>query len=132
MLTDQEKERCRYHLGYPEMKAVASLQFGIPRPMQTAFLVELALDNVMTVAEPRVRQILSVMDGIESSLVDAQTRLAAISLGDIKLRQDEPGQLEREYVRWGMRLADILGCPIYPFSTKYAQTMNGINIPVRN
>jgi hypothetical protein len=130
-LDDSEKERVRYHLGYPEVQPAASIQYGIPRPAQTAFLVELAMNNIIDAALPRVRSLLKIMDDIEAKLVDAQDRLAAIQLSDLKLREDEPAQLEREYVRWGMRLADIVGAPIYAYSTRYRIAMTSGSIPVR-
>ena len=118
-LTDQEKERARYHLGYPEVQPAASITFGIPRPIQTAFLVESALNLLLPVAEDRVRSILGVMDGIECRLIDAQDRLAAKQIDQLTLRDDEPSQLEAEYRRWGYRLADTLGVPIYAYSVRY-------------
>lgn len=129
-----EKERVRFHLGYPEVQPAASIQFGIPRPIQTAFLVEDAMSNIIEVAVDRIRRILKIMDDIESKLVDAQDRLAAIQLSDLHLRENEPDQLEHEYVRWGYRLADIVGVPIYAFSMRYrnfAGSQAG-SIPVRH
>jgi hypothetical protein len=118
-LTPAEKERVRYHLGYPETNPSASIQLGIPRPLQTMFLVEAALNYVMPEAEFRIRHLVAVMDGIEQQLVEAQPRLAATKLDELTLREDETTRLEYEYVRWGCRLADVLGVPIYAYSTRY-------------
>jgi hypothetical protein len=118
-LTDQEKERVRYHLGYPEVQPAASITLGIPRPIQTAFLVESAMNLLLPVAEDRVRSILSVLDGVECRLIESQDRLAAKQIDSLTLRDDEPSQLEGEYRRWGYRLADTLGVPVYAYSTKY-------------
>jgi len=132
-LNDSEKERVRYHLGYIEVQPAASIQLGIPRPIQTVFLVEQAMNNVIGAAEDRVRRILGVMDGIEDQLVDAQPRLAAEKLDELTIRKDETDALDREYVRWGSRLADILGVPIYPYSARYRNVMGSGagSIPVR-
>ena len=131
-LSESDKERVRYHLGYLEVQGAASIQFGIPRPLQTVFLLEDAMNNVIANAISRVQKILTVMDGIEERLIEAQDRLAAIRLDSLELRANEPDQLEREYVRWGHRLADILGVPIYPYSTRYRAAGNAAgNIPVR-
>lgn len=133
-LDDAEKERCRYHLGYPEVQAAASIQFGIPRPIQTAFLLESAMVLLIEQSVDRVRRILKVMDDIEMKLIEAQDRLAAIQLSDLHLRDNEPDQLEHEYVRWGFRLADLVGCPIYAYSTRYRGfiTSGVSSIPVRH
>jgi hypothetical protein len=132
-LTDAEKERARYHLGYLAVQPAASIQYGIPRPLQTVFLLETALNNLIEGAVDRVRRVLKIMDDVEVRLVEAQDRLAASALDSLKLRENEPDMLEREYVRWGCRLADILGAPIYPFSMRYKSHLGVRNgsIPVR-
>jgi len=131
-ISASERERILYHLGYLAVQPAASIQYGIPRPIQTMFLVETAMNNLLEVAVDRVRRVLQIMDGIENKLVDAQDRLAADQLGDLKIRATEPDQLEGEYRRWGYRLADILGVPIYAYSTKYRNAgVRAGSIPVR-
>jgi len=133
-LNAMEKERARFHLGYPEVQPQASIAYGIPRPIQTAFLVEMSMSNLIEEACDRVRRVLKIMDDVETKLVECQMRLAAMKLGNLELRENEPDQLEHEYVRWGMRLADILGVPIYAYSTRYRGHIGGVkagSIPVR-
>lgn len=131
-LSESDKERTRYHLGYLEVQGAASIQFGIPRPLQTVFLLEDAMNNIIANAISRVQRILTVLDGIENKLIESQDRLAAKRLDSLELRENEPDQLEREYVRWGNRLADILGVPIYAYSTRYRAAGNAAgSIPVR-
>jgi hypothetical protein len=122
-LTDQEKERVRYHLGFMQVQPAASIQLGLPAATQTSFLIENAMNNLLPAAVPRVQRILQTLDGIEGKLVEAQDRLAASQLGDLVLRGSEQGQtetdlLEREYRRWTGRLADIFGCHRYPYSER--------------
>lgn len=118
-LTDGEKQRIRYHLGYPALTDAASVAFGVPTMNQTNFLVESALTRLLEPSLEQVRKIVNVMDGVESKLIDAQERLAATKLEELTLRENEPDMLEAEYRRWGYRLADIVGAPIYPFSLRY-------------
>lgn len=131
-LTDSEKERIRYHMGYMGtsfggVSAAASLSYGIARPIQTMFLVENAIQQLLVnpFAVDRVRRVLQVLDELEAKLQAASCTLVAGQLGDLQLH---PGKdrgeyftdlLEREYKRWAMRLADILGCPLYKFSTRF-------------
>jgi hypothetical protein len=117
--TDEEKERIRYGLGYLSVSPASALQFGQPRPVQTLFLVELAMNNIMSVAEDRVKRYLGVLDGIECRLVEALDRLAATSLDGLSLRADETDQLEKEYYRWASRIADVLGVPMYGNSDRF-------------
>ena len=130
-LTDAEKERARHHLGYPQVQPSASIQWGIPRPIQTAFLVESAMNNIIAAAEPRVRSMLCTLDGLETKLIEAQDYLVAQKLEDITLRDGHPDLLEREYQRWAGRLADLLGVPLYAFSTKFRQAGTVSNVRVR-
>ena len=139
-LTEGEKERIRYHLGYMETsfgsnQAAASLSFGIPRPAQTMFLVESAIQELLTnlFAVERVRGILQTMDNLEAQIAAAACMLAAEKLGDMTLRGAKCGEtftdlLEREYVRWGYRLADVLGVPVYPYSRRYQSGNRGCNV----
>lgn len=124
-LTDAEKQRARYHLGYPSLSTAASIQLGVPALSQTNFLVENALTRLMEVALEQVRAIIKTMDDIEMKLIDSQDRLAATQLEELHLNNSEPDMLEKEYRRWGYRLADIIGAPIYPYSTRY-QNLGGI------
>ena len=42
--------------------------------------------------------------------------------------------LEKEYARWGGRLADVFGVPFYPYSNRYKYNMGTVagNVPVRH
>jgi hypothetical protein len=131
-LTDQEKERVRYHLGYPQVRQVGSASFGIVKSQSTAFLLETSMQQVMEAACDRVRAILNVMDGIERREIEAQKRLAASQIDTLKLREDELPRLRDELKTWGYRLADLLGVPVYPLSTRYRDGTGAItNVPVR-
>lgn len=118
-LTPEEKVRIRYHLGYPLLTDAASVQFGLPALTQTSFMVDNSLSRLVEPGLNYVRSISKTMDDIEVKLVEAQDRLAATRLEDLYLRQDEVEVLEGEYRRWGFRLADIVGAPIYPYSKRY-------------
>lgn len=137
-LSDRDRSRTRYHLGYLASSFAASLQLGIPKPMQTIFLLE---DAMSLLVEPgavaRVRCILDTMDGIEGQLRGATTSLLASELGNLKLHplasrgQLFTDSLEKEYVRWGERLADSLGCSPYWYSSRYRKRGPGSSVPVR-
>lgn len=131
-LTDAEKQRVEYHLGYPAYTSSASLAFGVPVFAQTLFLLRANLGNILETAVEQVRRIVQVMDGIDVKLVEAQDRLAATQLEELHLRDDEPDKLEREYRRWGHRLADLVGSPIYPYSLRYTGGAGGVaSVPIQ-
>lgn len=130
-LTDGEKQRIRYHLGYPSLTDAASLSFGVPTLNQTNHLVESALNRLLEPSLEQIRSIVRVMDGIELQLISAQSRLRAEKLEELTLRGDECDALEGEYRRWGYRLADIIGAPIYPYSMRYKSGGNMVtSVPI--
>lgn len=117
--TDLQKSRIRHHLGYPQVRAMAAAQFGIPRPLATNFILETAMDQIMEVAVPAVVAEIGVLDSLEQKLVAAQAYLVAEKLEELTLAADHPQKLEEEYNRWAKRLADDLGVPLYGFSARF-------------
>ncbi len=132
-LTDAEKQRVAYHLGYPAVTTAASVAFGVPTLTQTNFLVYNVLGRLLDSAIDQVRAISKTMDDIEAKLVEAQDRLAATQLEELHLREDETDKLEGEYRRWGYRLSDVIGAPVYAFSRRYASAGAGTvsSVPLR-
>ena len=119
-LSAADCERARYHTGYLEVAPAPSLVLGMPRMSQTAFLIENAFSTLLESAVPRVIKILDTMDAIEAQMTDGLGRLKAEKLDTLTLRKDEIDSLEHEYVRWANRLANILGCPLYPFAERFS------------
>lgn len=134
MLDASEKERVRYHCGYLNVQPASSIQFGIPVPIQTLFLIEQSMNNILPSAEDRVRKIIVILDNIECKMVGAQDYLVASKLEDLTIRPDHIDQLEHEYCRWASRLSDELGAPLYPGSPKF-RSLFGVgvgSVPVRH
>jgi hypothetical protein len=137
-LTNFEKVRIRYHLGYPMTAMAASVQLGVFKPVQTAFLLEDAFNllidpDVITI----VQGLIATMDSLDAQILCAAPSLSAAKVGDIELHPLK-GQgklatdsLRKEYVEIGHRLADVVGCPIYPYAMRYQRSGPGTSIPVR-
>jgi len=51
-----ERERIKYHLGYPSLAAFANIQLGFVAVSQPLFLVEKSMDNLLDAAVPIVRE----------------------------------------------------------------------------
>jgi hypothetical protein len=112
----------------------ASIQFGMATPIQTLFIVEDAMNLLPEVAVPRAQKMLGTLDAIEAKLASdlVLDQLQAEQIGNLKLRSADHGKtvtdlLEREYVRWAKRLADTLGCPLYPFSDRFSRSAGGVS-----
>jgi hypothetical protein len=130
--TLEEKGRIRMHLGYPSIQPVATIILGVQGSSQTQFLVEAAMDRVPVSQMPQVRRLVSVLDGIERKLIDAQDRLAASVVDEITMNPDEPDKLEGEYTRWAMRLADLLAVPLNPYSRRFNSGKAPLSVRVQH
>jgi len=127
LLTDEEKTKVRFHLGYPNVTRMTVLTSELPAPRQLGFLLEPAMDALLPDAVALVRQIICQMDKIECQLFESADRMQASAVGNLKMRADEQDALEKLYVRFGRRLADVLGVPPYPLSVRY-QTSQTVNL----
>jgi hypothetical protein len=124
MLSQDDQERAKYHLGYLGTTLGASIALGIPAAIPTDFITEHALTLIRsfdnTFWEPKIISILDAMDTIEAQMLQALPRLSAKVAGSVTLNLNETDFLEGEYRRWGYRLADILGTPVNPYSPRYS------------
>ena len=110
MLTESERQRILIHLGYPATPGGVLVGGGTSFPSQRTHVAENQMERLTADGETRVRKILVIMDGIETRLEKAQSRLAVTDVENIKIRRDEPSALEAEYSRWQRKLADTIGC----------------------
>lgn len=121
-------------MGYLSVAPAASITFGLPAPIQSLFLVELAMNNLLPEGEDRIRRLIALLDQIECQMIEGQAYLVANKVDELEIRQDNIDKLEDEYSRWASRLADQLGAPLYPGSTKFRKLFRDVgagNIPVR-
>lgn len=119
MLADKDIERARYHLGFLTVTVASSFAFSIPAATEVQFMFESAIRRVQTISEPRVVQLLDKLDEIECVLFRASSELFAKRAGDLEPNLEQPSDVDREYVRWACRLADMLGITPYPFSERF-------------
>jgi hypothetical protein len=135
-VAEADRERVRYHLGYLNIDPAASIALGFPSAQQAQFLVESAMDRVRDTTLHRVIRILGELDDIENQMSRERKCLKVQGIDTLKIRNsnDEPtiiDLLEREYVRWGKRLANDLGVPLNVYAERYAGAMAGVgNLPV--
>lgn len=125
MLSDADIGRARYHLGYMDVVQASSFAFAIPQATQVQFMFESAIRRVQPGAEPRVVRLLDTLDEIECTLFQASKDLFAKRVDSLEPNLEQPTDVEREYVRWACRLADVLGVTPYPFSERFKVLAQG-------
>lgn len=130
-LTDDEKARIRRHLGYPNVGMAASMQYGIPKPLSVAFLLETAMNQLLEQAVPIAREILGTLDELTARLgADAADLLEVKRLGTIEPNPDNPKDLQALRLYWIWELADTFGVPPYGFSRRMrgGQTVGNVRV----
>jgi len=123
MLTDPERERVRYHMGYQSVSFPTILALGVPATGETQFILERALQNVLPEAEPGVRRAIQELDCIEDQLSTMRGSLEVSAAGGgVKLRGPEAfRELEEQYVFWVTGLSDTLGSPVNPMGHRLSR-----------
>lgn len=128
-LTEATKERVRYHLGYLSVDPVSAIPLGFPSAGQAQFLLESAMERLRNESVGRVEKILAHLERIEAQDMEANKRLKAQQLGDLKLRNTNEEKTENEllderYVVWAHKLAEIFGVPPNPYSVRFRGSSN--------
>jgi len=118
-LSEDEKVRVRYHLGYPMLSANPSLSLGVPIDTPLMTLLQRAFDIILPQAEPMIRRLIVICDQKDLEVSEASDRLSVAKAEGVEMRVDETDAREREYMRWVARLSDALHAPIYPFSERF-------------
>lgn len=132
MLTEEEKDKTRHHLGYLAVMDSQTFVLGVPAGVQTQFMVEGAFNRILPSAETRFRQLLRRLDGVEEQIERDMENVAVDEIGNIKLRKDEFKELIRRYQWWRNALANLMGIQPNPYDQRFSSWNggSGINVPV--
>lgn len=123
--TDDEKVRIRHHLGYYNIALAAAFALGTPAGLEPAFIIEIAMNKVLTSAEPLVRRLIAQCDATEDQIAENTANLAATQVDEIALNPKEFEQLQARLNYWRGGLANALGIYQNPFDKRAG--MGGLN-----
>lgn len=120
MLTVEERERVRYHLGYLNITQQVSIGLGFPSASQLQFILESSMNALLPEGEAGVRRAIQELDCIEDQLSLFRTSLEVMRTGGgVEIRGPNAfRELEEQYVFWANGLSDTLGSPINPFGNR--------------
>lgn len=131
VLTEEEKNRIRYHGGYLLTDPASAIILGIPAATQPAFLVEQALNHIPDSAVAIIRNLVAKCDITENNILSAQSRMVARSVDEVDLNPEEADQLRGEYRFWVQKLYDTLGAPLNAYASLYQSGGKmPLNIPI--
>lgn len=129
-LEDETKARIRHHGGYLQVEEASTFVLGAPAGVQTQFIIEKAMNEVLPSGVPKLMQILNILDTIEGQMVEDFELLAVDSIGDITLRKDEQKALTERYDYWVSALMNVIGCYRNPFDKRRTTGQGFGNVPV--
>ena len=121
-LTDSEKLRIKYFLGYQGVSEQAVLLTGIPHFVQSVRTIDANLEKLLDGALDLVRTLLNRLEVTEEQLFCAQSRLKVRVAGDVEFNREERQALKDAYLTWAKRLADLIG--VYLYAAGYLQFMD--------
>lgn len=125
MLTDAEKARIRYHLGYTNINDPFAMSLGVPQATQFQFDLELNFQKLDPVAEPFVRRCIAELDCIEKQKSDFRQSLEFKRTGSVEFRGSEAfAELDIQHRQWRAKLADSLGT--YPNPTSVYDNLGAL------
>lgn len=113
-LNEEEKVRIRHHLLYPQVRAIATFALGTPANIQTDFIIENAMNQVMPAALPTLRQYIQVLDCIECSMIDGMEVYDLAAIDNIQINGLSQRQKQALYDRWIEKLEMFFGVPMNP------------------
>ena len=135
ILTDEQKARIRYHLGYLGVAEAFTFVLGTPASVETQFIVEGAMKRLLPETLVLVVRCLDRCDATEQQFFDDQENLAVDKVGNIELRADEGEQLMSaggRYDYWRRALANCFGISPNPYDKRpnLGAGTGGVNFPV--
>lgn len=131
LLSAVQKLNVRKHLGYLNVQEAYTFVLGRPQPVLSQFLVEGAMDRLLSEAVPECLRLISILDGIEAQMVGDQELLAVLQIGEIQINPDEWKGLIRQYQHWQGALGNLFGVAPYPYDQRFGGAMGQWGIGVR-
>lgn len=130
-ITEEEKSRARYHLGYLEVEAASTFSLGVPAAVQTTFMVEGAFSKLMPTGAERFRTLLCKLDQIDERLLCGLELDEVTSIGEVSVNDKRQQRTIDLYLHYRAALGNLLGVPPNPFDQRFGGGVggNGINIP---
>lgn len=125
-LTEQERAKIRYFLGYPNWSNLA-LSWGLrfPTELEAGYQINSALDRLTDEGVELVRADLRELEDIKTQLSKARRRLAASKIGEIATNPGELTALRGEYETWKKQLADHFGSVLNPWREEQGSSRCG-------
>lgn len=127
ILSDQEKARIYYHMGYGLVNVASLFTLGVPAVSQPLYIVYSSVEHIPDTRIQMFREVIAALDRIDAAFLEAIDYFPASQLGEITVNPQHTTRLDEEYYRWANRLAEMLIAPLNPYSTRFGGGSRSMN-----
>lgn len=125
-ISDLDRARTRFHMGYPATSPVTTMAQGLPINLDGIFILDANLGNLREEGIEPLRRILDIMDTILfGAIVESVDRFAVKQLGSITTNPDESKLLDKRLFDFACILADQVRAPLYAGCQRYRPFIMG-------
>jgi hypothetical protein len=118
IIAEPDRARARYHTGYGGVQAAATFFLGVPAAVQTSFVIETALNNLLPSALPRFLSLLDNLDALDQQIMDDADTLVVTKVDEIDLNEKEFEKIIQRYRHYQGALCNMLLIPPNPFDQR--------------
>lgn len=119
ILSEEEKKRILYHLGYGLVNVASLFTLGMPAMSEPLYIAASAINHIPVSAIQLVREVVAVLDKIDRADVEDIDYIPAASIGELELAVDRQDRIKIKRRDWAQRLSDILIAPLNPYSDRF-------------
>ena len=129
MLSAIEKKQVYDHLGYGQLSTPTSMSIGDPSVTFARYRLDQNLLLLDAAGEPAVRRALDRLECIEIQMDKVRDAILVSKSGSTVFRDDAIPQLEGQYERYQLRLADAVNAQVNPVSEQARGAGTRVNEP---
>lgn len=119
VLSEEEKGRILYHMGYGLVNVASLFTLGVPAISQPLYIAASAIEHIPVSRIQLVREIVAVLDRIDQADIEDIDYIPAESLGELTLAADRQDRIKNKRRDWANRLSDVLTAPLNPYSDRF-------------
>jgi hypothetical protein len=138
MISEENKNRARGHMGYLQVQQASTFFLGVPAGVQSQFPIEMAWSKILPSAEDRFIWLLDRLDEIELQIVDNTENVEVESVDEIKINPKAFSEVIKRYQHWQGALGNLLGIPPNPYDMRpylgagWSGNGGGVNVSVQH
>lgn len=130
VISENDKVRARFHLGYLNVEQAQTFVLGIPAAVQTTYMIEGALNRILPQALDKFIELLDRLDCVECELWGGMDLASVNKIAEIEVNPTRRKELAGYYQVARQGLANLLGIIPNPYDQREWLQGAPINVSV--